>query len=132
VHLLFEHGSSRFQILVAGSARPCDFLQAIIPLDRFVDQRLAAVSHLLRAVAREGAIKPSKPSQKTIRLQNALRTLDASQDNASHREIAEVLYGKRRVGEELWKTSSLRQGVIRLCRLGEKMMHGGYVKLLLD
>ncbi len=90
------------------------------------------MSHLQRAVARQGAIKPSKPSQKTFRLQNALLALDAAEAKASHREIAEVLYGKRRVGEELWKTSSLRQGVIRLCRLGEKMMHGGYVKLLLD
>ncbi len=90
------------------------------------------VSHLLRAVARQGAIKPSKPSQKTIRLQNALLALDALEAKASHREIAEVLYGKRRVGEELWKTSSLRQGVIRLHRLGEEMRHGGYVRLLLD
>ena len=111
---------------------PGDFLQAIIPLDRLADRRLATMRHLLRAVARQGAIKPSKPSQKTIRLQNALLALDALEAKASHREIAEVLFGPRRVSEELWKTSSLRQGVIRLCRLGEEMRRGGYVRLLLD
>jgi hypothetical protein len=132
VHLLFEHGRCRFQIFVSGSARSGNFLHAIIPLDRFADRRLETVSHLLHAVARQGSIKPSSPSQKTIRLQKALLALDALEAKASHREIAEVLYGPRRVSEELWKTSSLRQGVIRLCRLGEEMMQDGYMRLLLD
>lgn len=54
--------------------------------------------------------------------------------NCSHHnhEMAEVLYRPRRVGEELWKTSSLREGVIRLCRLADEMTHGGYARLPLD
>jgi len=67
-----------------------------------------------------------------MRLHEALRTLDAVETNVSHREMAEVLYRPRRVGEELWKTSSLREGVIRLCRLADGMTHGGYARLLLD
>ena len=45
-------------------------------------------------------------------------------------EIAELFYGKERIRKEYWKTSSIRQSILRLCRLGQKMVDGGYVELL--
>lgn len=93
---------------------------------------MAAIQNLLRAVKREPLIRTPKSSLQTKRLQNALLALDAREAGASHREIAEALFGVRRVSEEHWKTSSLRQNVVRLCRLGEEMMTDGYSKLLAE
>jgi hypothetical protein len=59
-----------------------------------------------------------------------LRALDGQLADASYREIAEVLFGARRLEHEPWKTSSLRDTTIRLVRGGLALMRAGYRKLL--
>ncbi len=49
---------------------------------------------------------------------------------ASYRAIAEALFGSGRLTSEPWKTSSLRDTVIRLARTGLAMTRGGYRNLL--
>jgi hypothetical protein len=49
---------------------------------------------------------------------------------ASYREIAEVLFGTRRLEREAWKTSSVRDRTIRLVKGGRALIRAGYRKLL--
>ena len=60
----------------------------------------------------------------------ALRALDARLAGASYRAIAEALFDPGRLTSEPWKTSSLRDTVIRLARTGFAMTRGGYRNLL--
>jgi hypothetical protein len=64
------------------------------------------------------------------RLNAALRALDLRLEGASYRTIAEALFGSSRVADETWKTSSVRDAVIRLVRTGMFMMRGGYRRLV--
>jgi hypothetical protein len=59
-----------------------------------------------------------------------LRALDGHLSEASYREIAEVLFGIRRLEREAWKTSSLRDQTIRLVKGGVVLMRAGYRRLL--
>jgi len=61
----------------------------------------------------------------------ALRALDGRLDQASYRDIAEALFGTGHMPERGWKTHDLRDRTIRLARLGQAMMQGGYRRLLL-
>ena len=92
--------------------------------------RLAATEEFLRVISGKQIVKKSKASLTMLRLHKALRALDAMAEKASQREIAELFYGKERIRKEYWKTSSIRQSILRLCRLGQKMVDGGYVELL--
>ena len=42
----------------------------------------------------------------------------------------EAVFGPRRLAAESWKTSSLRDVVIRQVRSGRRLMNGGYRRLL--
>jgi hypothetical protein len=66
-----------------------------------------------------------------IRFHKALLALDACTARATQREIADVFYGQKRISEEFWRTSSIRQNIHRLCQTGEEMMKGEYRRLLL-
>ena len=59
-----------------------------------------------------------------------MRALDAHLDQASYRQIAEALFGFDAVVAQPWKTSDVRQRVIRLVQAGTKLMRGGYRDLL--
>jgi len=130
VHFLFVHQNFRAQIYISDQTRSSELLQAVIPLDQNTLHRMAATGEFFRAITGKPMSRQAKPKLNTLRLHRALQALDAMAANATQREIAELLYGQRRVKEEPWKTSSLRQSTIRLCRLGQKMVNGGYAKLL--
>lgn len=107
-----------------------DFLQALIPFDSLMLHRMQSTEEFIKVIlGRSNSNKPS-PNQMILRLHKALHAVDAFAANANHREIAELFYGQQRIREEYWKTSPIRQSIIRLCRLGQKMMDGGYVELL--
>ena len=59
-----------------------------------------------------------------------MRALDARQDGASYRAIAEVLFGAEGVLERTWKTHDLRNRTIRLVQSGVALMRGEYINLL--
>ena len=68
--------------------------------------------------------------QRHDRLMLMLRALDGHLADASYRDIADVLFGARRLEHEPWKTSSVRDTTIRLVRGGLALMRAGYRKLL--
>ena len=129
-HFLFHKHNLNIQIYIPERIDENEFLQAIIPLDRFMLRRLAATEEFLRVISGKQIAKKPKPSLTMFRLHKALQALDAMAAKASQRGIAELFYGKQRIREEHWKTSSIRQSILRLCRLGQKMVDGGYAELL--
>ena len=105
---------------------------AELPLDSDFEIRAHASHRLWRAI---NGRPPGPPfhqlsAQRRERLALALRALDAHVDGASYREIAEALYGRKRISEGAWKTSEFRSGTIRLVRAGLGLMRGGYRRLL--
>jgi hypothetical protein len=108
------------------------FYAAELPLDSDFEIRAHASHRLWRAI---NGRPPGPPfhqlsAQRRERLALALRALDAHMDGASYREIAEALYGRKRISEGAWKTSEFRSGTIRLVRAGLGLMRGGYRHLL--
>ena len=68
--------------------------------------------------------------QRRQRLALTLRALDARIEGNSYREIAEGLFGPRRIPERAWKSDDLRNRTIRLVKDGVALMRGGYRALL--
>jgi hypothetical protein len=109
-------------------------LALALPLDDDLPTRVKAALRLWARIVhlREnpGASPLALTRQRHGRLMLMLRALDGHLAKASYREIAQVLFGMRRLEHELWKTSSLRDMTIRLVRSGHALMQAGYRKLL--
>lgn len=69
---------------------------------------------------------------RTERLTFILRALDVHLQDATYREIAEILFGIKRVKED-WSNPNncLRDQTRRAVRMGEDLMQGGYKKFLM-
>jgi len=130
LHILLNNASCDTQVLIENADEGGRYLRAIIPFDRMADRRLAATGDLWRLIRKKTITQQTGPDQMMERLCRALITLDALKANATHREIAEHFYGMDRIADEPWKTSSIRQTIIRLDRTGHGMLNGGYIKLL--
>jgi len=108
-------------------------LAVVLPLDDDLPIRASAALQLWARIV-ERPTDPGQPSaltrQRRDRLVLILRALDGHLAEASYREIAEVLFGDRRIEREIWKTSSLRDRTIRLVRGGVALMRAGYRRLL--
>jgi Uncharacterized conserved protein (DUF2285) len=119
----------RLHILeIPGEQVPC----VVLPLDRVFEIRAAAALRLWRGLTgrlpgRDPAILPAA---RRDRLLLALRALDGRLEKASYRDIAEILFGTSRMPERGWKTHDLRDRTVRLARLGQALMQGGYRRLL--
>lgn len=103
-----------------------------LPLDDFFDLRAMTALRLWRALAgRRASEDPNGlTQQRRQRLTQALRALDAREDGATYRTIAEALFSAKRIPERAWKTHDLRGRTIRLVANGYELMRGGYRKLL--
>lgn len=116
-----------FDVLVPGSPA------VLLPLDRLLAVRLAALLRLSRSLA--GGDPGSNPTElsKSQRARHvlALRAIDGRQDGASYRAIAGALFGSVELLQKGWKTHDLRDRTIRLVRFGLGMMRSGYRRLLL-
>lgn len=129
-HFVHRAGGRTFHALRLDGADDAP-LMAMIPLDVTGFDRLAETEQLLRAlldlsVAPDGRLTP----QQLRRARHMLQAVDGRRAGASYREIAEVLYGAKRVRAEHWKTSPLRANVIGLVKGGLAMIAGGYRQLL--
>jgi hypothetical protein len=105
---------------------------AELVLDGDFESRSSAARRLWLALSG----RPAGPTfqklspQRRQRLALALRALDARNEGNSYREIAEGLFGPRRIPERAWKSDDLRNRTIRLVRDGIALMRGGYRALL--
>lgn len=75
-------------------------------------------------------IPPVRPATRAALLHlRALQALDASQAGASHRDIAQALFGLEAVVLRWHDDGELRAQVRHLLRRAEAFMHGGYLSL---
>lgn len=120
----------RHQLWFAAKPSEGAAMTAILPLDATTPYRAEATMQFWRHVT-DGRRRP-QPARlhRSARLIAALRVLDARLAGASYRAIAESLFDGRRVAAEPWKTSPLRDTVIRLARHGVSLMQGRYRSLL--
>lgn len=120
--------------LLLRNAPPDQPLAIVMPLDDDLPTRAEAALCLWRRIGGRVAGHVRQPlaltRQRRDRLVFMVRALDGHLAEASYREIAEALFGARRVEGEMWKTSSLRDRTIRLVKGGLALMHAGYRKLL--
>ena len=116
------------------NAPPDQPLAIVMPLDDDLPTRAEAALRLWARIGGRAAGHAREPlaltRQRRDRLVSMVRALDGHLAEASYREIAEVLFGVRRVEGEMWKTSSLRDRTIRLVKGGLALMRAGYRKLL--
>jgi hypothetical protein len=103
-----------------------------LPLDQDFEFRADAGRRLWRALNGRplGAPLHALSAQRRQRLALALRALDARMDGSTYREIAEVLFGAKRISEHDWRTHDLRNRTIRLVQSGFALIRGGYRALL--
>jgi hypothetical protein len=129
--ILHSTGGERIPVLLHGDAGLNRPLAAIIPLDADGLERIEAVARLWRSLHKP----PGPPDlrltwQQRRRLRQMLLAIDGRIDGASYREIAEAIYGARRVSDDPWKTSALRDSTMALVKSGFALIAGGYRKLL--
>jgi len=130
-HLIVRGRDDELRLCVY-TLEPDQSLSVVIPFDGDFATRAAAASRLWARTQGHapGESAWSLTKQRRDRLVLTLRALDGHLDAASYREIAEVLFGTRRLEREPWKTSSLRDRTIRLVKGGIALMRDGYRKLL--
>ncbi|NRC52559.1 DUF2285 domain-containing protein [Mesorhizobium sediminum] len=131
-HFLYDLGNGQSLHLVrligVDGARP---LAALVPLDADGLDRVEAVSRLVKALHGRAVPQDTRlTDQQSRRARHMLQAVDGRTNGASYREIAEALFGVRRVADQPWKTSALRDTVKDLVRDGLAMIQGGYRQLL--
>lgn len=136
-HMLVETAGRTHRLwFPAGLPEAGVLLAAVIELDDYAPQRTTAAlalwrdlvkPDLRRRTARPRAVVVRGDAVRRVLM---LRALDGHLAGASHRAIADELFGAERVATEAWRTSSLRAQAIRLIDLGLRLMRGGYRDLL--
>jgi hypothetical protein len=129
-HIVMRAGGIRHQLWLPNAVAEGAALAAVIPMDTAAPHRADATMrfwhHAIYGLRRR---QPNR-SQRSERLIPTLRALDGHLDGASYRAIADGLFTTSRIDAELWKTSPLRDRVIRMVRQGVSLMKGRYRALL--
>jgi hypothetical protein len=120
--------------LIVGANDPTQPLAVLLPLDGSFHVRVEAAVRLHRRLFGRAAGPLPRALTLTprhrLRLVRMVRALDGRSSGANYREIAAVLFNTHRQSATEWKTSSIRAQTIRLVKDAEKMMRGGYLRLL--
>ena len=106
-------------------------LSALIPLDGDLPDRIAALLRFWTSM--QSPPPPADPrltAQRRTRIRNMMQASDGWAAGTHYREIAIAMFGASRVSSDIWKTSSLRDTIIRLVRDGRALIDGGYRSLL--
>lgn len=126
-HVVLRNG---LQLLLLSGASFADPLSAVLPFDADLPARLAATEALYALVTRGRTPPDALSEQRRTRLKKMLRALDGRVSAASYRHVAQQLVGDVDPDSSAWRTSSVRDVTIRLCRSGGRLMRGGYLALL--
>ncbi len=131
-HVLLQISGVTHRLWLSEERHSASSYEVRLPLDDFFGLRALTALRLWRALAglRAGEVPNELTHQRRQRLTQALRALDAREDGATYRTIAEALFGAKRIPERAWKTHDLRGRTIRLVASGYELMRGGYRKLL--
>jgi len=130
IHMIIRDHGVRHQLWICGSVSDGAVLTANIPLDFTAPHRAEATIRFWKHATYGRRRGQPDRSRRPDNLTPALRALDGHLDGASYRGIADGLFGTSRVAADPWKTSPLRDRVIRLVRQGLALMRGRYRSLL--
>ncbi len=118
------------QLVLPAGADLTTPMAAVLTMDEHFSVRSAAAFRLY-ATLKSGAQPSNRLStERRRRLRRMLRALDGREGGASYRDIAEHVLGERIADSATWRRSSARDVAIRLCRVGERLVRGGYLALL--
>jgi hypothetical protein len=130
-HMLLRVGTDVHQILIDPSLRDGAAMAVLAPADGALEIRQDAANRLLRTLAERPTRTRRQPRDRRLgRYRLALGAFDDWRAGRAYRDTAIRLYGDGRVAAEAWRTSALRDTVIRLTRLGRSLVGGGYRGLL--
>ena len=130
LYIAHGHGCATAYSVLLGQVGIDEPVVVLVPLGGSATERFSASDRLWRTAKDRSATDTRVTRQRRVRLRQMLRAVDGHMARASHRQIAEALFGRRRVAAELWHESSLRYATMRLVRDGRAMIDGGYRKLL--
>jgi hypothetical protein len=131
LHLRYREGEADIQLLILDRMSPGAPVAALVLLDADALDRLHEIERFWRALLHR-PVPPDRrlTMQQRRKLRLMLQAVDGRAQQASLREIAEVLFGPSRIAEHPWKSSPWRGRVNRLVRDGRAMISGGYRRLL--
>ena len=130
-HVLLRTFTGDHQLWSAGPLSPGETVTAIVPIDANMAVRTDALLRFRRSLgSKVQAPRRALRDARLRRVRLSLRALDGRRAGASYRQIAEHLVGSMRIDDASWKTSCMRDTVIRLVRCGTSIMNGGYRRLI--
>ena len=131
-HVLLRQDWESVHLIVDGdkSSKLSDYVTIELSSYDGLKQKLSSIKRLQNWRLKVPS-KASLSEAKSIKLYRQLRALKARQAGKSYRQIAQDLFGKRRVDTD-WKGDSpaLKGQVRRLVKRGRYLMEGGYRDLL--
>jgi hypothetical protein len=125
------HSAQRMRLSLSGALADGAGYASTVPMTPRLRGQLDAFNE--QAHALEGHAPQTDPARSVTRAAllhlRALQTLDASQAGASHRDIAQALFGLEAVVLRWHEDGELRAQVRHLLRRAEAYMAGGYLSL---
>jgi hypothetical protein len=118
------------QLLLTAGADPYAPLAVVLPLDEAFRVRAAAADALYLMLTADALPADRMSGQRRQRVRQMLRALDARQGGASYRDIAVQVLNATVADSASWRTSTVRDVAIRLCRGAFRLMRGGYLAFL--
>jgi hypothetical protein len=92
--------------------------------------RWRAIEAQLAVLDAPPVVSHPRPNRSSLAHMRTLQALDGILAGASHREVADAVFGSRAVAERWHADGDLRAQVRRLIRGGQALMTGGYRRLL--
>jgi len=120
-----------FNVIFAARSKPTGACTALLPIDEDCLSRIETLTRFWRAL--HGRTVPPDTrmtSQQRRRIRLMMQAFDGRANDATYREIADMIYGASRVAADAWKTSALRDGTIALVKDGKAMVEGEYLQFL--
>ena len=132
LYVHFSFGTSQFVAICLDGHPPAGPVAAVTLIDPHFQDRIDAINRFRDVALRRGtAIDKRITPHRQRQLIEMLRTIDGRQAGATHQEIAEAVFGAATVNAITWKSSSLRDTVMRRAATGLDLVSGGYRRLLL-
>ncbi len=131
VHVVLADGprERRFLVLASDLPEPGTPLLATVAFDAPRTPQIAGIERLA-VLMTEPDPPPDLTDYQTGMLRRVLQGLDAAQAGACLRDTAAALFDERRMSEDWFRSSPLRDQVRYLLRRGRQLMTGGYRDLL--
>jgi hypothetical protein len=130
VHAILKTRDDEHRLWMPAALPPGQPVACVVPFGADAACGTAAALHLWRHLSGGPSAPAARPDRKLQRFQQILRAHDGHLAGGSYREIAEQIFGASRVAGENWRTSPLRDAVIRLVRSGAALVRGDYKRLL--